>query len=194
MSDTPTEACSEQEFAKRFPNEDADIKKMLGLNYVPKLFRAVVTLSPSLAVSTWQMVRGILCNGKLSRVLKEMIFIAVANTRDCQYCSIAHQAMALKYGLEYGVIHQVIRDLDQVQPPSTREILKFSVCLAQGKGNYSEGIDHMLKNGVKQGDIPEIIAMISCANYMVTLADGLMVVPDERFFELIEGAKKSAAA
>jgi hypothetical protein len=52
----------------------------------------------------------------------------------------------------------------------------------------------MLKNGVKQGDIPEIIAMISCANYMVTLADGLMVVPDECFFELIEGAKKSAAA
>jgi CO dehydrogenase/acetyl-CoA synthase alpha subunit len=64
----------------------------------------------------------------------------------------------------------------------------------QGKGNYSEGIGHMLKNGVKQGDIPEIIAMISCANYMVTLADGLTVVPDERFFELIEGAKKSAAA
>jgi len=75
MSDISIEACSEQEFAKRFPNEDADIKKMLGLNYVPKLFRTVVTLSPSLAVSSWQMVRGILCNGKLSRVLKEMIFL-----------------------------------------------------------------------------------------------------------------------
>ncbi len=52
----------------------------------------------------------------------------------------------------------------------------------------------MLKNGVRPDDIPEIIAMISCANYMVTLADGLMVVPDEHFFELIEEAKKSVAA
>jgi len=51
----------------------------------------------------------------------------------------------------------------------------------------------MLKNGLKQDDIPEIIAMISCANYMVTLADGLMVVPDEHFYEVIESAKKSAA-
>ena len=194
MSDTPSEAYSEQEFAKRFPNEDADIKKMLGLNYVPKLFRTVVVLNPSLAVTSWQMVRSILCTGKLSRVLKEMIFIVVANARDCQYCSIAHQAMALKYGLEYGVNLQVIRDLDQVQPPSTREILKFSACLAKGKGSYSEGIDSMLKSNVKQGDIPEIIAMISCANYMVTLADGLMVVPDKYFYELIDSAKKSAAA
>ena len=29
-------------------------------------------------------------------------FVVVANARDCQYCSIAHQAMVLKYGLEYG--------------------------------------------------------------------------------------------
>ena len=194
MTDAHTKPYSEQEFAKRFPNEDADIKKMLGLGYVPKLFRTVVALNPSLALTSWQMVRGILCTGNLPRTLKEMIFIAVANTRDCQYCSIAHQAMALKYGLEYGVNLQVIRDLDQIQPPSTREILKFSVHLAQGKGNYSEGTDHMLKNGVRPDDIPEIIAMISCANYMVTLADGLMVVPDEHFFELIEEAKKSVAA
>lgn len=102
--------------------------------------------------------------------------------------------MALMYGIEYGVNLQVIRDLNQIQPTSTREILKFSVCLAQGRGNYSEATDHMLKSGVKQDDIPEIIAMISCANYMVTLADGLMVAPDERFYEVIEGAKKSAVA
>ncbi len=51
----------------------------------------------------------------------------------------------------------------------------------------------MVKNGLKQDDIPEIIVMISCANYMVTLADGLMVVPDEHFYEVIESAKKSAA-
>lgn len=194
MTAMHTKPYSEREFAERFPNEDADIKEMLGLDYVPKLFRTAVALSPSLAVTSWQMVRAILCTGNLPRTLKEMIFIAVANARDCQYCSIAHQAMALKYGLEYGVNLQLIRDLDQIQPTSTREILKFSVCLAQGKGNYSEATDRMLKNGVKQDDIPEIIAMISCANYMVTLADGLMVVPDEHFYEVIEDAKKSAVA
>jgi len=36
--------------------------------------------------------------------------------------------------------------------------------------------------------------MISCSNYMVTLADGLMVAPDEHFYELIKDAKKNAVA
>ena len=185
---------SEEEFVKRFPNEDKDIKEMLGLGYVPKLFRTAIAVSPSLATTSWQMVRAILCTGGLlSRTLKEMIFVVVANARDCQYCSIAHQAMAIKYGLEYGVNIELTRDLEQIQPASTREILKFAVSLAQGKGNYSEGTEKMMESGVKQEDIPEIIAMISCSNYMTALADGLMVTPDERFYELIDGAKKSAA-
>lgn len=185
---------TEEEFAKHFPNEDKDIKEMLGLGYVPKLFRTAIAIDPTLATTSWQMVRAILCTGKLSRVLKEMIFVVVANARDCQYCSIAHQAMALKYGLEYGVNQQLTRDLEQIQPDSTREILKFAVSLAQGKGNYSEATDKMLKKGVNQEDIPEIIAMISCSNYMVTLADGLMVKPDEHFYELIENAKNNTVA
>ena len=186
---TDIQPYTEEEFAKLFPNEDKDIKEMLGLGYVPKLFRVAIAVDPLLAATSWQMVRSILCTGKLSRVLKEMIFVVVANARDCQYCSIAHQAMAIKYGLEYGVNKQLTRDLEQIQPDSTREILKFAVSLAQGKGSYSEATDRMLKNGVEQKDIPEIIAMISCSNYMVTLADGLMVTPDEHFYELIEGAK-----
>ena len=52
----------------------------------------------------------------------------------------------------------------------------------------------MIKSGVDSEDIPEIIVMISCANYMVTLANGLMVAPDEHFYELIEDAKKNAVA
>ena len=189
-----TQPYTEEEFAKRFPNEDKDIKEMLGLGYVPKLFRTAIAVDPTLAATSWQMVRAILCTGKLSRALKEMIFVVVANARDCQYCSIAHQAMALKYGLDYGVNQQLTRDLEQIQPDSTREILKFAVSLAQGKGNYSEATDKMLKNGVNQEDIPEIIAMISCSNYMVTLADGLMVKPDEHFYELIENAKNNVVA
>lgn len=193
MMKMQAEPYSEEEFAKRFPNEDKDIKEMLGLGYVPKLFRTAIAVSPSLAATSWQMVRAILCAGGLSRTLKEMIFVVVANARDCQYCSIAHQAMAIKYGLEYGVNLELTRDLEQIQPASTRAILKFAVSLAQGKGNYSEGIEKMMESGVKQEDIPEIIAMISCSNYMTSLADGLMVTPDEHFYELIEGARKSVA-
>ena len=70
-----TQPYTEEEFAKRFPNEDKDIKEMLGLGYVPKLFRAAITASPSLAATSWKMVRAILCIGKLSRTLKEMILL-----------------------------------------------------------------------------------------------------------------------
>lgn len=70
-----TQSYTEEEFAKRFPNEDKDIKEMLGLGYVPKLFRAAIAVSPSLAATSWKMVRAILCIGKLSRTLKEMILL-----------------------------------------------------------------------------------------------------------------------
>jgi hypothetical protein len=100
--------------------------------------------------------------------------------------------MAIKYGLEYGVNLELTRDLEQIQPVSTRETLKYAVSIAQGKESYSEGADKMLKSGVNQDDIPEIIAMISCANYMTTLADGLILTPDEHFYELIESAQRKA--
>ena len=44
-----TQPYTEEEFAKHFPNEDKDIKEMLGLGYVPKLFRTAIAVSPSLA-------------------------------------------------------------------------------------------------------------------------------------------------
>ena len=70
MNNIHAEPYSEEEFAKRFPNEDKDIKEMLGLGYVPKLFRTAIAVSPSLAATSWQMVRAILCTGGLSRTLK----------------------------------------------------------------------------------------------------------------------------
>ena len=181
---------SEQEYAKRFPDTDADVKKMLGLNYVPLLFRTIATFSPSLVDTTWQMMRSVLCTGNLDRTLKEMMFVAIANARDCKYCAVAHQAMALQYGLDYGINASVVKDLDNIQPDSTREILKFSVALAQGRGSYSDRIDRLIKNGVKQEDISEIIAMISCANYMVSLADGTMTDSDEHFYQIIKKAEE----
>ena len=54
---------TEKEFENLFPNEDKDIKEMLGLGYVPKLFRAVIAVNPPLAATSWQMVRAILCTG-----------------------------------------------------------------------------------------------------------------------------------
>jgi|GEM_PF-6357026 len=83
MTDTHTKPYSERElWPGVIPMKMQILKKCLA-DYVPKLFRTAVALSPSLAVTSWQMGRAILCTGNLPRTLKEMIFTAVANAHDC---------------------------------------------------------------------------------------------------------------
>jgi len=66
---------------------------------VPNFFRAIAGADPEWLALTWQRWKQVMgCEGNLDRKAKELIALTVSLVRDCEYCSNAHEAMALMQG------------------------------------------------------------------------------------------------
>ena len=50
----------------------------------------------------------ILTSGRVSRRLKEMIFVAISSLKDCHYCEAAHHAFCLNIGVSQTQIEKLI--------------------------------------------------------------------------------------
>ncbi len=62
-----------------------DIKAELGIDFVPNLYK-VMAAKPKYLEATWNKVKGVMVEpGKLDRLTKEIIAVAVSAVNACQY-------------------------------------------------------------------------------------------------------------
>jgi AhpD family alkylhydroperoxidase len=54
---------------------------------------------PKTLTRTWASIKEIMADGALSPLMKELIYIAVSVTNDCEYCIASHSAAAAKAGM-----------------------------------------------------------------------------------------------
>jgi AhpD family alkylhydroperoxidase len=172
----------EQEFESRYPDLHVEVCDMLGMGFVPNIFRCLAHINPELALASWVMVKQNLCNGGLPRVTKEILFSYIAFRRNCDYCHMAHRAMALKFGYSEQNIIDIIKDINSVRNPLLRSILKFGeLCLKPDFNAKTQTYNELENLGLDKEDISELIGMVSCSLYMINMADSLVVDIDERF-------------
>jgi AhpD family alkylhydroperoxidase len=55
--------------------------------------------NPEVLRRTWNRVKEIMSPGTLDAITKEMIYVAVSATNQCQYCIASHSASARKKGM-----------------------------------------------------------------------------------------------
>tara|TARA_B100000282_G_scaffold105347_1_gene74612 strand:- start:357 stop:788 length:432 start_codon:yes stop_codon:yes gene_type:complete len=76
-----------------------DIMKTRKTKYVNNIWRALA-LSPKLLDSFWTMVKEIMIKpSKIDPLNKELIYLAVSITNNCEYCIKSHYSAAKKKGL-----------------------------------------------------------------------------------------------
>ncbi len=62
-----------------------DIKAELGIDFVPNLYK-VMAVKPTYLAANWNKVRAVMVEpGKLDRLTKEIIAVAVSAVNACQY-------------------------------------------------------------------------------------------------------------
>ena len=61
-----------------------DIREQLGIDFVPNLYR-VMALNPDYLEANWTKVKAVMFAGKLDRLTKEMIAVAVSAVQGCGY-------------------------------------------------------------------------------------------------------------
>ena len=92
-----TKLLSEEEATGKAKDIFEEIKGAFGM--VPNFFKAQAAVDPDWLELNWNRVKKImLTEGALDRKTKELIALAVSLVNRCEYCSLAHEAMAIMVG------------------------------------------------------------------------------------------------
>lgn len=163
-----------------------EIRREKRLPFVPNFFKTLAH-APEALDATWMAYRGITTRGELPEALKEMIFVAISAARDCKYCEAAHLAFCNLLNVDRSHLAALARDIDEVRPERTRDILRFAVkCALEPRSVEQSDYATLRKHGLTVAEIMETIAMCGFAMYATTLADVLRLDIDQEVVNILE--------
>ena len=84
-----------------------DIKKSRKITKIPNFWKSLAH-NPDNLERTWNSLKKIMKNGALDPVTKELIYVAVSITNNCEYCIRSHTAAAKKKGASDQMIKEMI--------------------------------------------------------------------------------------
>ena len=86
-----------------------DIMATRKTDYINNIWKAIAH-DPALLKRTWESLKAIMASGALDPLTKELIYIAVSVTNNCQYCIASHTASAFSKGMT----PEMFKELQQV--------------------------------------------------------------------------------
>lgn len=75
-----------------------DIMATRGVDWINNFWKALANHPPTLK-RTWESVKEVMAPGALDPLTKEMIYVAVSATNNCEYCIVSHTASARRAGM-----------------------------------------------------------------------------------------------
>ncbi len=84
-----------------------DIMATRGTDWVNNFWKALAQHPESLK-RTWESVKQVMAAGALDPLTKEMIYIAVSITNNCEYCITSHTAGAMQKGMTDEMLHELL--------------------------------------------------------------------------------------
>ncbi len=84
-----------------------DIMATRGTDWVNNFWKALAQHPESLK-RTWESVKQVMAAGALDPLTKEMIYIAVSITNNCEYCITSHTAGAMQKGMTDEMLQELL--------------------------------------------------------------------------------------
>lgn len=84
-----------------------DIMKSRNVDWINNFWKALAN-DPALLRRTWENVKQVMAPGALDPLVKEMIYVAVSATNNCEYCSYSHTAAARKKGMTEAMFMELM--------------------------------------------------------------------------------------
>ncbi len=103
---------SEEEATGKVAEIYADIKATLGIDFVPNLYK-VTAPNPDYLEANWNKVKAVMVRtGKLDRLTKEIIAVAVSAVNACGYWMEVHTSAVRKLGLDDEAVLELMAVVD----------------------------------------------------------------------------------
>ena len=84
-----------------------DIMRTRNTDWINNFWKALAH-DPATLRRTWQSVKEIMAPGALDAVTKEMLYLAVSVTNQCNYCIASHTAGARKAGMNDAMFAEIM--------------------------------------------------------------------------------------
>ena len=84
-----------------------DIRATRGTDYINNFWK-VLAHDPATLARTWANVKEVMAPGALDPLVKELIYIAVSVTNNCEYCIHSHTAAARGKGMTPAMFDEVL--------------------------------------------------------------------------------------
>jgi len=84
-----------------------EIKEARQISEIPNFWKTMAN-SPETLERTWRSLQQVMGKGELDPAVKELIYVAVSITNNCEYCIKSHSLAARKKGATDGMINEMI--------------------------------------------------------------------------------------
>jgi AhpD family alkylhydroperoxidase len=98
------------EYAEASPAVKAvydDIMATRKVDWINNFWKALASDPPTLK-RTWESLKQVMAPGALDPLVKEMIYVAVSVTNNCEYCINSHTAAARKAGMSDAMFAELL--------------------------------------------------------------------------------------
>jgi len=84
-----------------------DIRATRRVDWINNFWKTLANDPPTLE-RTWAATKSVMAAGALDALTKEMVYIAVSITNDCEYCIHSHTAAATAKGMTAPMLHELL--------------------------------------------------------------------------------------
>ena len=98
---------SENEATRKVKEIFDEIKEARQITEIPNFWKTMAN-SPETLERTWRSLQQVMGKGELDPAVKELIYVAVSITNNCEYCIKSHSLAARKKGATDGMINEMI--------------------------------------------------------------------------------------
>ena len=160
---------------------------------MPRIFKVLET-QPLLLANIWGQFRAVVLQGRLPRVLKEMIGLVVAKATRCDYVRLVHLHSLSLQGVEPNVLEAVSRgDYEAVELSTVaQKALKLAALATATSVGYDDGLDSSTWKQLRQQttdtlntmnlaqeEKSELVATLALFEQLCTLANLLALDPTQ---------------
>ena len=84
-----------------------DIMATRGTDWINNFWKALAN-DPTTLARVWANVKQVMAPGALDPLTKEMVYVAVSVTNNCEYCIMSHTAGARAKGMTTAMYHELM--------------------------------------------------------------------------------------
>jgi len=84
-----------------------EIKRVRKIKKIPNFWKTLAN-NPETLERTWTSLQQVMKKGALDPMIKELIYVAVSITNNCEYCIKSHSLAAKKKGVTNAMLNEMI--------------------------------------------------------------------------------------